>query len=70
MAQSNGNGYITNSAYDEDDKPMLLMKKSIDSQGNTLTALINKQLQGNLHFHILYLPALNSFSFKSLFYME
>lgn len=45
MAQSNG--YITtNCVYDEEDKPMLLMKKSIDSQGNGLTALINKQLQG------------------------
>jgi hypothetical protein len=44
---ANGNGYVvTNGAYDEDDKPMLLMKKSIDSQGNGLTALINKQLQG------------------------
>lgn len=44
-----GNGYIsssTSSSYDEDNKPMLLMKKSIDSQGNGLTALINKQLQG------------------------
>jgi hypothetical protein len=46
MAQ--GNGYISSStsAFDEDNKPMLLMKKSIDSQGNGLTALINKQLQG------------------------
>lgn len=46
MAQSNG--YITSSGpvYDEDDKPMLIIKKSIDSQGNGLTALINKQLQG------------------------
>lgn len=46
MAQSNG--FITsNGVYDDDDKPMLLMKKSIDSQGNGgLTALINKQLQG------------------------
>jgi hypothetical protein len=47
MAQSNG--FITSNggggAYD-DDKPMLIMKKSIDSQGNGLTALINKQLQG------------------------
>ena len=47
MAQSNGY-FATNVAYDEDDKPMLLMKKSIDSQGNGLTALINKQLQGEL----------------------
>jgi len=47
MAQTNG--FITaNGGYDEDDKPMLIMKKSMDSQsgGNTLTALINKQLQG------------------------
>lgn len=45
MAHSNG--FITsNGAYDDDDKPMLIMKKSIDSQGNGLTALINKQLQG------------------------
>lgn len=42
MAQSNG--FIPSN--DDDDKPMLLMKKSIDSQGNGLTALINKQLQG------------------------
>jgi hypothetical protein len=49
MAQSNG--YITtNCVYDEEDKPMLLMKKSIDSQGNGLTALINKQLQGESNF--------------------
>lgn len=45
MAQSNG--FITsNGGYEEDDKPMLLLKKSIDNQGNGLTALINKQLQG------------------------
>lgn len=45
MAQSNG--FVTSiGAYDEDDKPMLIMKKAIDSQGNGLTALINKQLQG------------------------
>ena len=45
----NGNGHITsngNGHGNEDDKPMLLIKKSIDSQGNGLTALINKQLQG------------------------
>lgn len=42
----NGNGHITSNGHDEDDKPMLLIKKSIDSQGNGLTALINKQLQG------------------------
>lgn len=45
----NGNGHISNgSAYngEDDNKPMLLMKKSVDSQGNGLTALINKQLQG------------------------
>lgn len=44
----NGNGYITSNGgfTDDDNKPMLLMKKSIDSQGNGLTALINKQLQG------------------------
>lgn len=47
MAHSNG--YIAlNGAYDDDDKPMLIMKKSIDSQGNGLTALINKQLQGEV----------------------
>lgn len=47
MAQ--GNGYISSSSSDEDNKPMLFMKKSIDSQGNNgLTALINKQLQGEL----------------------
>lgn len=47
MAHSNG--YIaSNGAYDDDDKPMLIMKKSIDSQGNGLTALINKQLQGEV----------------------
>lgn len=47
MAQSNG--FITsNGAYDDDNKPMLMMKKSIDSQGNGLTALINKQLQGEV----------------------
>lgn len=48
MAQSNG--FVASSgAYDgDDDKPMLLMKKSIDSQGNGLTALINKQLQGEI----------------------
>lgn len=45
MAQSNG-FVMSNGAYDDDDKPMLIMKKSIDSQGNGLTALINKQLQG------------------------
>lgn len=55
MAQ--GNGFISSAnANDEDNnKPMLLMKKSIDSQGNNgLTALINKQLQGEFHlnFHI------------------
>lgn len=45
MAQTNG--FITsNGAYDDDDKPMLIIKKSMDSQGNGLTALINKQLQG------------------------
>lgn len=44
MAQSNG--FIA--TVDEDDKPMLIMKKSIDSQGNGLTALINKQLQGEV----------------------
>lgn len=42
MAQ--GNGFIASN--EDDDKPMLIMKKSIDSQGNGLTALINKQLQG------------------------
>lgn len=47
MAQSNG--FISShGAYDEDDKPMLIIKKSIDSQGNGLTALINKQLQGEM----------------------
>lgn len=51
MAQSNG--YITtNCVYDEEDKPMLLMKKSIDSQGNGLTALINKQLQADNLEHV------------------
>lgn len=49
MAQSNG--FISATNGFEDDKPMLLMKKSMDSQGNGgsgggLTALINKQLQG------------------------
>lgn len=50
MAQSNG--FISATNGYEDDKPMLLMKKSMDSnQGNGgsgggLTALINKQLQG------------------------
>lgn len=49
MQQSNG--YVaTNCAYDEEDKPMLLMKKSIDNQGNGLTALINKQLQADNNF--------------------
>lgn len=47
MAQTNG--FITsNGAYDDDDKPMLIIKKSMDSQGNGLTALINKQLQGEI----------------------
>lgn len=49
MAQSNG--FISATNGYEDDKPMLLMKKSMDNQGNGgsgggLTALINKQLQG------------------------
>jgi hypothetical protein len=61
MAHS-GNGHITsngNAFSDEDDnKPMLLMKKSIDSQGNGLTALINKQLQGKCENHqVLLLPS-------------
>lgn len=47
MAQSNG-FVMSNGAYDDDDKPMLMLKKSIDSQGNGLTALINKQLQGEM----------------------
>jgi hypothetical protein len=46
----NGNGFITSNGgfTDDDNKPMLLMKKSIDSQGNGFTALINKQLQGRV----------------------
>lgn len=63
----NGNGYITsngNAYSDEDDnKPMLLMKKSIDSQGNGLTALINKQLQGKCDSHQAPLLSLSSLSF-------
>ena len=46
MAQSNG---FISSSCEDDDKPMLLMKKSLDNQGaHGLTALINKQLQGKL----------------------
>lgn len=48
----NGNGHITSNGYDDEDKPMLLMKKSIDSQGNGLTALINKQLQGEIELDL------------------
>lgn len=63
MAQ-NGNGCITsngNAYSDEDDnKPMLLMKKSIDSQGNGLTALINKQLRGKCENHQAPLLSLSS----------
>jgi hypothetical protein len=44
MAQSNG--VVNSNGACDDNKPMLIMKKSIDSQGNGLTALINKQLQG------------------------
>ncbi|CRK90681.1 CLUMA_CG004380, isoform C [Clunio marinus] len=51
MAQSNG--FVTSHrAYDDDDKPMLLMKKSVDNQGNGLTALINKQLQAENPEHV------------------
>lgn len=49
MAHSNGFITASNGAYDDDDKPMLIIKKSIDSQANGgLTALINKQLQGEV----------------------
>lgn len=43
MAASN-NGHIPN-MDDSDDKPMLIVKKSGDGPG--ITALINRQLQGN-----------------------
>lgn len=61
----NGNGHITSNGYDEDDKPMLLMKKSIDSQGNGLTALINKQLQGECEKNIMVLILLSSLCFPN-----
>lgn len=42
MAASNG--FISSGYDDAEDKPMLLMKKSSDGHG--ITALINRQLQG------------------------
>lgn len=45
-----GNGFLS-SAYDEgEDKPMMMMKKNGDSHG--ITALINRQLQGELSFSV------------------
>lgn len=45
MTASN-NGHLVNSLEDADDKPMLIVKKSGDGPG--ITALINRQLQGNV----------------------
>lgn len=41
------NGFLPSGGYAEDaeDKPMLILKKSVDV-GHGLTALINRQLQG------------------------
>ena len=50
MAQSNG---FISASCEDDDKPMLLMKKSLDNQGaHGLTALINKQLQGEILYFL------------------
>lgn len=43
------NGFLPSGGYDDaEDKPMLIMKKSIE--GHSLTALINRQLQGMYKF--------------------
>lgn len=43
------NGFLPSGGYadDAEDKPMLILKKSVDV-GHGLTALINRQLQGEL----------------------
>lgn len=43
-----GNGFLSSSYVEHEDKPMLMMKKNGDSHG--ITALINRQLQGMLAF--------------------
>lgn len=41
------NGFLPSGSYDDsEDKPMLIMKKS--AEGHSLTALINRQLQGTI----------------------
>lgn len=51
MAASNG---FVHSGYDDgEDKPMLLMKKN-GSDGHGITALINRQLQGNYFFRFFF----------------
>lgn len=51
MAASNG--FVYNGGFDDsEDKSMLLMKKN-GSDGHGITALINRQLQGN--FHVIFL---------------
>ena len=47
MAASN-NGHLPNNLDDGEDKPMLIVKKTGDGPG--ITALINRQLQGKLHY--------------------